>query len=199
MHGQGTHTVFVDANILYSRTLRDWFFLIGMSELGEVYRARWSEDGLVEALYHLRRDHPDWPSTQIEDVRAKLEANFGECKVTGFDMDPAYDGPDPNDKHIHSAAIACEADIILTNDAEFSAWWQVNSDHSPYEVQDPDYFFCLTDDSVPDIVEDVVREQGRYWAKRHGEARLVESLHSAGVPEFSERVARHIQRIALRG
>lgn len=199
MYGQGLHTVFVDANILYSRTLRDWLFLMGMSDVGEIYRVRWSEDVLIEALYRLRRDHPEWHSSRIEDVRGKIERHFAECKVSNFAMDDHYDGEDRHDNHVHSAAVACRADIILTADKGFATWWQKRSDESSYEVQDPDSFFCLIDDSAPDIVVDVVRQQSSYWARHRGEARLVESLRAARVPDFAERIKGHVRQIALHG
>lgn len=199
MYGQGLHTVFVDANVLYSRTLRDWFFLMGMSGAGEIYRVRWSEDVLVEALYHLRREHPTWNSGQIEDVRSKLETGFADCKVTGFDVSTDAGPPDPHDLHVHSAALACGADIVLTADVPYLSWWEEKSDHLPYEAHDPDSFFCLVEDSAPDIVVDTIHKQSVYWAMHKGEARLVETLQAAGAVEFADRVARHLRRIALRG
>jgi hypothetical protein len=43
-------TVFVDANVLYSRCLRDWLVLMALDSQHTVYRLRWSEAVLAEAF-----------------------------------------------------------------------------------------------------------------------------------------------------
>ncbi|MFF5084379.1 hypothetical protein ACFY36_45665 [Actinoplanes sp. NPDC000266] len=47
--------VFADANVLYSRCLRDWLVLMALDSHYTTYEPRWSEAVLAEAFYHLRR------------------------------------------------------------------------------------------------------------------------------------------------
>jgi hypothetical protein len=44
-------TVFVDANVLYSRCLRDWLILMALDSHYTAYAPRWSEAVLAEAFY----------------------------------------------------------------------------------------------------------------------------------------------------
>ncbi len=57
------HAVFVDANVLYSRTQRDWLGLLHRDT--DAFEVFWSEDVITEALYHLRKKHQDWDGGQI--------------------------------------------------------------------------------------------------------------------------------------
>lgn len=197
MYGSGQHTVFVDANVLYSRTLRDWFCMIGTSAAGEVYQARWSEDVLTEALYHLRRQHPEWPSGKIEVVRTHLVTHLGHCKVTDFPVADSFLGSDPDDHHVHSAAVHCQADMVLTADPRGLLADGRDPDELPYEIWEPDEFFCYVDDCAPDVVRHEVKAQVAYWAGRcQGDVDLPGSLRRADAPEFAERVRRHLQVIA---
>ena len=59
-------TVFVDANVLYSRCLRDWLIMMALDSHYTAYELRWSEAVLAEAFYHLRREHPDAPEQRKE-------------------------------------------------------------------------------------------------------------------------------------
>lgn len=62
-----TQRVLPDANVWYSKTLRDWLLLIEVC--GGPYKTCWTEDVLAETLYHLRRKHPDWEGARIAAVR----------------------------------------------------------------------------------------------------------------------------------
>lgn len=55
----GPHGVLVDANVLYSKTLGDWLGLLYTIPEIPPFQVFWTEDVLAEAIYHLRRNHPD--------------------------------------------------------------------------------------------------------------------------------------------
>ena len=48
--------VLADANILFSRTLRDWLLLVHLD--GGPIRVHYTEDILAETVCRLRREHP---------------------------------------------------------------------------------------------------------------------------------------------
>jgi hypothetical protein len=100
--------VFVDANILFSRCLRDWLVLMSLDSHTTAFRLRWSEAVLAEAFYHLRRRYPDAPEQQIERWRDQLDRNLPEAKVTGWDPSDVPQPKDPNDHHVLAAARAGE-------------------------------------------------------------------------------------------
>lgn len=106
----------MDANVLYSRTLRDWLALLQLSSPGEIYTVYWSEDVLAETIYHLRRSHPDWGGAKITSVRDRIVRTFEGGRVDDFKIDGSFPGSDANDQHVHAAAVACQADFVLTCD-----------------------------------------------------------------------------------
>lgn len=190
--------VFVDANVLYSRTLRDWLALLHLRSPGDVYAVYWTEDVLAETIYRLRRKHPDWDGAKITSVRDLIVRTFEGGRVDDFKIDGSFPGSDTNDRHVHAAAVACQADFVLTDDEGFVVSGQ-DVDALPYEVYRSDDFFVLVDDDVPDLVRQVTREQTVYWAKRTGRADLASKLIDAGCPEFAERVRNHQGQLSLPG
>jgi hypothetical protein len=189
--------VFVDANVLYSRTLRDWLSLLQLRSSGEIYTVHWTEDVLAETIYRLRRKHPDWDGAKITTVRDLIVRTFEGGRVDDFKIDSSFQGNDVNDRHVHAAAIACQADFVLTDDEGFVVGQ--DADAMPYEVYRSDDFFVLIDDSAPNIVREVTLEQTVYWAKRTGRADLAGKLIAAGCPDFAERVRGHQGELSLPG
>lgn len=63
--------VLLDANVLYSRTLRDWTLMLSLH--GGMYRGYWTEDIAAERIYRLRRAHTDWDGAVLSSIRGKLE------------------------------------------------------------------------------------------------------------------------------
>ena len=185
-----TTRVLADANVLYSRTLRDWLLMLQIESKGAVFAVYWTEDILAEVVYHLRRDHPEWPGGKITDLREKIVRILEGGRVDDFTVDGSFLG-DPNDQHVHAAAIACGADIILTSDSGFRA----AGDHLPYEVFEPDDFFVLVDDSSPTTVRRVAAAQARHHFERTGSADLCARLIAAGCPAFAERVRTRLQGV----
>ncbi|MGW5703819.1 PIN domain-containing protein [Amycolatopsis japonica] len=180
--------MFVDANVLFSRTLRDWLALLQLSAPGEIYMVYWTEDVLAEAIYHLRKKHPTWDGVKITQIRDRIASVFEDGRVDDFTIDGSFPGDDHDDQHVHAAAVACQADYILSCDNGFFLA-EEHADSMPYEVYRPDDFFMLVANSAPDLVRDVTRTQTEYWARRNaGRADLAGPLIKAGCPEFAERV-----------
>lgn len=188
------HKVVPDANVWFSRTLRDWVLMLELH--GGPYKTYWTEDILAEALYRLRRKHPQWDGGKITDIRRKITAaTEGGC-IDDFTVDGTSPWTDPNDQHVHAAALACSAGYLLTADEGFRDP-AVDVDALPYEVYRPDDFLQLIDDSAPEVVRKVIDEQVAYVMKRYGEADLCQALSNAGCPNFAGRVRDHLQTMDL--
>lgn len=188
----GLHRVFVDSNVLYSRTLRDWLALLYLE--GDLFQVFWSEDVLAEVIYHLRRDHPEWDGARLTTIHDKIAATFEVGRITDYAVDGRFTGSDRNDAHVDAAARAADADILLTaNTGDFLE----DPDGESYEVLAPDDFYCLVDDSAPSIVRRATTRQLLHWLRRSGESNLPQSLELAGCPEFAERIRRHQLTIDL--
>lgn len=113
-----------------------------------------------------------------------------------FSTDVTYEGSDLGDLHVHAAAIASRADILLTKDNALLN--QPNADDLPYEPYHPDDFFVLLHRSFPLEVRNAVMEQINFYVKRSGPSKtgLVESLIAADCPKFAEEVRLHILDLA---
>lgn len=133
--------------------------------------------------------HPDWDGGQITGIRDRIARTFEVGRVDDFQVGDDYKGKDALDAHIHAAAVACRADILLTaNTADF-IW---NENESPYEVLKPDEFLLLIDDAAPELLAEVTMSMCRYWFRRSGAANLPKKLKDAGCPRFAERVRGHL-------
>lgn len=188
------HRVFVDSNVLASRTLRDWIFLIRNITPG-MFQLHSSPDAIAETVRAWRRRNPAADGRVTVELEAHLRENLDEV-LDDFKGDAPFAGSDPGDQHIHAAAMWMRADILLTrNDRDFG-----DPDELEYEVQRPDDFLMLVDDSAPALVRAVVRMQNEYWQgkrRRGSEVRPLErALNDAGCPRFAWRVRQHLRALA---
>ena len=114
---------FVDANILFSRVLRDYFLYsahIGALEL------RWSQEVLDEMSRNLRASIglDEFSTRRLEELMneflpdAKLKSPVDRL-VVPHDVEVH-----PKDRHVLAAALSTDADILLTdNTRDFPAEW----------------------------------------------------------------------------
>lgn len=185
--------VLADANVLWSRTLRDWLFQLRLEANG-MFTVQATEDILAEVIYTLRREHPEWDGSKITRIRDHL-STFLDERIEAYPTDGSYPLSDPDDRHVHAAAVAGESDKLLTCD---TGWLNLSEDlldQLPYEVHHPDSFFVLVDDSASWVVRAVTLTQAQYWYSREGEVDLAGQLRKAACPEFAERVAHHLMTI----
>jgi predicted nucleic acid-binding protein len=185
-------TVFVDANVLYSRCLRDWIVLMALESHHTAYQLRWSEAVLTEAFYHLRRNHPAAPEQQIERWRDSMDEHFPEAKVTHWDPRSVPCPKDPNDHHVLAAAYASGVDILVTCDAGRDDFQRcLDRVDAGIDVQHVDDFFCMIADRYPELVRRRFLSQIEYWQHRDklnqekAADRSTESLDRAGAGRFA--------------
>ena len=191
MQGLGRHVVFVDSNVLYSRTARDWLGLRYIE--GDLFTVFWTEEVLADVVHHLRKKHPTWDGAKTARVRDRIAATFEVGRVTDFTVDRSYQGEDPDDAHVHAAAVACNADILLTFNTKHFVW---EGSEAYYDTMAPDEFFTLVDDTAPLMVRSVTCQQRDYWMTRTSEVDLRGRLRAASCPQFAERVLHHLHELA---
>ncbi len=184
--------VFVDANVRFSRTLRDWLFLLRNQGAGSMFTVYSSEDVIAETIYRIRRDRPTASGELITAIHDRISAQL-DCRVTEYAIPAHSPLADEHDFHVHAAAVSCEAGILLTADRGFLDLDQGLIDVLPYEVHSPDSFFVLVDESSPATVRAVTLVQLDYWFSRDGHGDLPARLRAAGCLEFAARVAVHIR------
>lgn len=189
-----THRVFVDANVLYSKTTRDWLFNLRIATDG-LFQTHCTEDVFAETVYHLRKNHPRWSGAKTAKAVAAFREVIDEILET-FPDDVPFTGTDEGDYHVHAAAVQSRADLLLTNNrvSDFTS-----TDDEPYEVIEPDGFFVLVWKAAPGGTRAAVEEQVKHWSKRPSDVQLHEALHAADCPEFAGVVQRLLREKALRG
>lgn len=136
--------VLVDANVLFSKTLRDWLFLLRDETKANMFTVYATEDIIAETLYSLRRERPTAPGHMTSRVSELIREQLDDL-VRDYEVDGSYPGSDKDDAHVHAAAVAAGADVVLTDDSDFTKLAPEIADQLPYEVHTPDSFLTLID------------------------------------------------------
>lgn len=105
-----------DANVLYSRVLRDYLLYAANAELISI---RWSAEILAEVIEHLTANLPTFDAAAGQRLVAAMTAAFPYAEV---DIDDAARElvaqlalPDEDDRHVLAAALAADAEILCTD------------------------------------------------------------------------------------
>lgn len=102
-----------DANVLYPNTLRDFLLRLGLER---VIQVRTTEQILDEAFGNLETNRPDLEPARFKRTRELMVRAMPDLLVTGYqDRIDQLSLPDPDDRHVLAAAIAAEAEIIVTS------------------------------------------------------------------------------------
>lgn len=186
--------VLADANVLFSRTLRDWLFLLKLETDGEIFTVATTVDIVAETVARIRDARPALSGGAVTRIHDLIVASVDE-RIDQYTVDLAWPGADEGDAHVHAAATDGRVDILVTLDRGWSRLTSPERDALHYDVLDPDEFFCLIEESAPAAVGAVVLQQVRHWFKRNGSVDLPGRLRLASCPRFAELVRRHLQRI----
>ncbi|MGC5617421.1 PIN domain-containing protein [Georgenia sp. Z1491] len=181
--------VLPDSNVLNSKTVRDWLFLLRDASGGGMFTLHTTEDIVSEVTYHLRRNNRGVDGAVIHRLSQLLREST-DTVIAEYPHLSDFAGADANDGHIHAAAVAGEIDLVLTND---SSYLKIEDDR--YEISTPDEFFCLVDDSTPRIVQAVALKQFNYWRAKMNPRSIWHALAQAGCDEFADRVHAHCRAL----
>jgi predicted nucleic acid-binding protein len=137
--------VVYDACVLYPAPLRD--FLVQLATTG-IVRAKWTNLIHDEWIRNLLVKRPDVKAEQLDRVRRLMNKSVQDSLVTDFEsLIPSLELPDPDDCHVLAAAIAAEADVIVTfNLKDFPA--RVLAEYG-MKAQHPDIFISELIDRNP--------------------------------------------------
>lgn len=182
----------MDANVLFSKTLLDWLFLLKLHNRG-MFQVHTTEDVCAEVLANMRDLRPQAPGHYTARRLELIRENLDEV-IPDFPAGLPFTGADPHDYHVHAAAIAAQADLILTCNAATDITRV--PDQETYEVMHPDHFFCLVAESSPSGLREVVPRQLEYWSARPDHLQLDDALRKADCPEFACLVRQELRRMA---
>lgn len=106
----------LDANVLYSAPLRDFFMRMAVEGL---FAPRWTEDIHEEWMRALIERRPDLSPKRLRRTRRLMDRAVDDCLVSGYGHHiEELDLPDPGDRHVLAAAIEADAGYIVTANLE---------------------------------------------------------------------------------
>lgn len=172
--------VVLDANVLYPFRVRD--ALLRFCEAG-LFRARWSPTILEEWKTRLLFRKPGLEDSINSQIEAMMVA-FPEALVTEYEnLIPAITLSDPDDRHVVAAAIAADAEHIVTeNLKDFPA-----ASISKYGIEavSADDFLTSTYELYPAQAIAALRKMRREYrnpAMERGE--FLTDLQKSGLPKL---------------
>ncbi|GAA2940678.1 hypothetical protein GCM10010458_27000 [Microbacterium luteolum] len=171
-----TPVAFVDANVLLSKTLREWLFLLRAHTNGGLFVLFSSENVFAEERLAV-------------DLRELLRVSMDDI-VADYPAGPDLPGADERDSGIHAAALASNAIYVIVEDGRYA---EVDTDNLAYEVHTADSFFMLVAANAARAVDDVILEQFDLFRGIEGSKRPDLALEDAGCPEFAKCVLKHMQ------
>jgi predicted nucleic acid-binding protein len=141
-------TALYDACVLFPAPLRDLLMQLALSDL---FRARWTDQIHDEWIRNVLKTRPDLSLDQLSRTKELMNSHVRDCLVTGYEhLIPALQLPDSNDRHVLAAAIAGDADTIVTfNLKDFP---QDILDGYDIIAQHPDDFIADLIDWKPQVV-----------------------------------------------
>ena len=161
-----------------------------------MFSVLWTRDIQAEAIRVMRRNHPEWPGTAVEQRLAMIDYVIDETIVFPS-ADYNFTGADEGDFHIHAAAVAGKANFVLSNNQPRDI--TTRPDEEDYEVINADDFFNLVADSNEHAFLKATEGQLEYYSQPGRASGPIHSaLERAGCPEFAKRVKRALGHIALR-
>ena len=145
MTSKGRYTALLDANVLYSATIRDIMMEVALAKL---YRPKWTADIHREWIDAVQRSNQHVKPENLVRTRKLMDATIPTALVKGYErLIETLSLPDPNDRHVLAAAIVGRCHVIVTqNLKDFPEATMANNG---VETQRPDEFLANHLDLAP--------------------------------------------------
>jgi len=107
-------TVVFDACVLYPSILRD--LLVTLAKAG-LFRAKWTDDIHDEWIRSLLKNRPDLSPELLSRTRRFMDSAVLDALIDPARyrlLIPSFTLPDPDDRHVLAAAVASQAEMIIT-------------------------------------------------------------------------------------
>ena len=131
---------FLDSSVLFPVFISNLLLFLSKAEL---FETRWSSDVHREWIESRLRRFPDADRAALERKRARMDAEFPDALVEGYESSiNEFDLPDPDDRHVAAAADRAGANVIVTD----------NVDDFPSDKLSRGMFAQTADDFIADQV-----------------------------------------------
>lgn len=148
--------VFLDANVIASKTLRDWLFKFSLMNPG-VLSLCTSDIVLEEALKTFAKRNPTVSPEIVDGLFERIQAMFDHV-VAGEGTEGAVGGISKKDVHVHHAALRAEATHLATSNLrDFQPHKPI-----PYVLCSPDELLVTLSFLDPKGVKEVAESEATY-------------------------------------
>lgn len=176
--------VFLDANVIASKTLRDWLFKLSLLNPGVLSLCS-SDIVLEEALRTFAKRNPAVNPEIVDGLLERIRAMFDHV-VAGEGSEEPVGGISKKDVPVHHAALRAEATHLTTSNLrDFQPHKPI-----PYLLCSPDELLVTLSFLDPNGVKEVAESEATYWAGRKNIEPSVQSvpdaLSDAGAQHFSQ-------------
>ena len=177
-----------DANVLYPESLRDLLVRLGRSGL---YQAKWTEHILDDAFAAIIREQPEL-AQKLDRPRELMSGAIPDVTVTGYeDLIPCLELPDPGDRHVLAAAIACNAQVVVTSNTRRYPEGQLQRYN--IEAQSPDEFVINVLELAPARVVSIVQDQAQALTRPEMTFEdLLDRFRAVGLPRAAAAIRQQI-------
>lgn len=105
-----------DACVLYPAFLREFLVWLAIHGVQQTQlRAKWTGRIHREWIRAVRDQRGDIPRSNLLRTRRLMDQNVSGCRIHGYERWMSrLTLPDPDDRHVLAAALACVADVIVT-------------------------------------------------------------------------------------
>lgn len=175
--------MFCDANVLYSYLLRDLLMWLGVDR---TLSLRWTERIYQEWSRNLLAHRPELAAERLARTFEQMNRAIPEALVPSASEEDTSDLPDPDDRHVLAAALACEAEVLLTfNLKDFPA----TAIPSELRVVHPDLFLLTCLHTQPQAMTAALRDM-RANLKRPPltATEVIAGFHKTGLPQSAQAI-----------
>lgn len=179
-------TVILDANVLFPNLKRD--LLLTFFE-GDLFRARWTETIQQEWLANAIKKYPK-NEARLRRTDELMREHFESSWIEGYELiSPQIELPDPDDKHVVAAAIACKAHYIVTDNLKHFP--EVELKKLDIEVGTADQFLASTFEHYVPQALDIIRGHRCGLNSQPSQSEYLMNLIAKGLPLLASRLKPH--------
>jgi excisionase family DNA binding protein len=175
--------VFIDTNVLFPFSVMD--LMLALTEDG-IHDVMWSDDLLDEWERVIVREHHRSPDAAAA-ISATIRQFFADTRIPAESyraLAAEVDGPDPDDNAHMAAAVAGQAEALVTwNEKDFNCGFMKK--HAVKVVNPDEYLRGLYDEFPAEMLATITRLAAGKRRPPMTPADLVNALQRAGVSEFA--------------
>lgn len=182
----------LDANLLYSAAMRDFFMRLAVRF---VFQPKWTDDIHEEWIEAILENQPDIPRAALERTRDLMNRFGNDWEVPPYQhLIPNLPLSDPDDRHVLAAAIASNAPVIVTlNLSDFPA--SVLSGYGIRAVGPDEYAVELLDQEPDRFLRAIREHRASLQNPPKSPLEYLESLEHCGLIKTAKRLREYVDEL----